>query len=244
MSKAIHDFFTSELKLFDSNNIAITVSSDNAKPLAAFDCNNRNKARPNLKRSTRSAHLTSVSNKKDYRWGETPSPCSPGHAVSPLADYTCSTQGGSSSSTRITCCAESHLHQSRSISSLRAPSDNNWKSKKPPKYMCGKKEADKRRRDDSSSTLTACASPRIMDDLHQSRNTPSLPDPPSDINWMRSPKKHMEGEKKKEADNKHVINHFQQLVGNETATEIQRKGATKEPPQQPQRRTSIISMAA
>jgi hypothetical protein len=115
---------------------------------------------------------------------------------------------------------------------LRAPSDKNWRPKKPPKHLSGEKEADKRRYDSSCSTLTACASP-----------TPSLPDP-SDITWMRSPKKRKDGKKKKEADNTHVVNHFQQLVGNETTTEIQRKGANKEPPQQPQRRTSIISMAA
>ena len=58
---AIHDFFTSELKLFRSNTIVITVVSDNAK-----------QGRPALKPSSRPPP-TSGSNKKDYRWGETPS---------------------------------------------------------------------------------------------------------------------------------------------------------------------------
>jgi hypothetical protein len=68
MSTAIHDFFTSELKLFPSN-YDITVVSDNAKPLPSFEYK---KGCPSLKRSHRSAP-TLGSNKKDYRWGETPS---------------------------------------------------------------------------------------------------------------------------------------------------------------------------
>lgn len=79
MSTAMHEFFTSELKHFLPSDCVITVISDNAKPLvSSFKCN---KGRSSLKTSS-----SSGGNKKDRRWGETPSvksqcDCAPsGHA--------------------------------------------------------------------------------------------------------------------------------------------------------------------
>jgi hypothetical protein len=69
MSTAIHDFFTSELKLYPSN-FDITVVSDNTKSLPSFE---HNKGRHSLKCSNSRLAPAFGSNKKDYRWGETPS---------------------------------------------------------------------------------------------------------------------------------------------------------------------------
>jgi hypothetical protein len=241
MSSAIHDFFTSELKLFRCNCIVITVVSDNAKPLSWFEHNI--KGHPSLKCSsisTRSAP-TSGSKKKDHRWGETLSldcqwDSSPGHvrySSRPLvADSANATDNSSKNEVQHISPAQIDI----SCSTMNVNERLTFEARSDQAIL---KDTSHIQRQDMFAARQTAPPPRMM--CHEQSSSPvPLLRTPSNKNWRsKQPPQYMCD---KQADNV-AVNNFKEL-GHRSAMEIKKKKGGQESPLPPQRRNSISSMAA
>jgi hypothetical protein len=232
MSSAIYDFLNSELKLFRSNCIVITVS-DNARPLSWFEHNIQ--GRPSLKCSSISRSApTSASNKKDHRWGETSSldrqwDFSSGHhrhssrpAVADSANATDNVSKNElqhlSPAQRDKSCSTMDLKQRLTLSD----------------QAILKETFHVHEQDVSAARKTTPPLRMMYHDRHQSTSMPSLRTLPSYENLRsKKPPKYVCD---KPADN--AVNKFKQL-GHRAAIESKKKKGGQESPQQPQRQKSI-----
>lgn len=226
MSTAIHDFFTSELKLVSSSNyIVTTISEDNAKPLPSFEYNKI--GRPSLKRlSSRSAHTPPSSNKKDHRWGETRSlSCqwdfSPGHAPRRTL----------SSTTRSAVATED---DSANVSMVVKEERLTFEVRADQALLTGAGTSHVHRQDVSAGASQTAPPLRMMYHSYHSSSSsmPSLCDPLSD--------KHLCDNNQEAVKN--VINNCKQF-GHRAAMEITKNGGRKSP-QPPRRQISLNSKAA
>lgn len=244
----IHDFFTSELKLCLSNYVIITVS-DNAK-LLSFEYD---KGCPSLTRSTSNRSAPTLgSNKKDHRWGETPSLNCQWDSISrpAIAD---SANATDTFSNEVLHLSPSSLRAFSLRSTTTARDRSSSMKIMLEKILSLEVRADQalltgttdlaHRQKYFETNQTDAPRPKMMDSRYQRNSMPSLllatrPGEKSRSNKKRPPRYTCDN---KRAGN--IIKGVQQLE-HRTTMEIKLKGGGNGPPQQPRRRNSIYSKAA